>query len=215
MVQPCPYLRMLWPRLAGQTRFNMDGVRGVLRSLASKPSEGRSVRCLAAGAYEAANLEPEPVGDIDEPGKETTRKDRLTQEFHKLMTYSSQSSTVSSHHSPCGHGYSFNMPASSLIGSNSLPQSAALITRLGFKKALVITDKYLSARGSIGPVINILSTNYIDYYIFDGISPNPTVHEVETGLKVLNEQGCDFIISYGGGSPHDAAKAISLVGALK
>ena len=109
------------------------------------------------------------------------------------------------------NGYLFSMPPTSLIGSNSLPQSAAVMARMGFKKALVITDKFLSARGGVGPVISVLSRSYIDYHIFDGISPNPTFEEVYTGLDVLNNEGCDVIVSFGGGSPHDAAKAISLL----
>ena len=33
------------------------------------------------------------------------------------------------------------------------------------------------------------------------------------GVKILKDNGCDFVISYGGGSPHDCAKGIALVAA--
>ncbi|WP_430038473.1 iron-containing alcohol dehydrogenase [Paenibacillus sp. NRS-1781] len=41
--------------------------------------------------------------------------------------------------------------------------------------------------------------------------PNPTVSNVNEGLELLNQSGCDFIISLGGGSPHDCAKGIALL----
>jgi alcohol dehydrogenase len=43
------------------------------------------------------------------------------------------------------------------------------------------------------------------------VQPNPTVSNVNHGLKLFNDNGCDFLISFGGGSPHDCAKAIALL----
>ncbi len=42
---------------------------------------------------------------------------------------------------------------------------------------------------------------------------NPTVGNVEAGLELLRANDCDFVISLGGGSPHDCAKGIALVAA--
>ena len=41
--------------------------------------------------------------------------------------------------------------------------------------------------------------------------PNPTVDQVREGVKIATAEACDFIISFGGGSPHDCAKGIGLV----
>ena len=35
--------------------------------------------------------------------------------------------------------------------------------------------------------------------------------QVEAGLAILKKEACDFVISFGGGSPHDCAKAIAIV----
>merc|ERR1712232_440541 len=48
------------------------------------------------------------------------------------------------------------------------------------------------------------------YAVFDGCAPNPTVEQVNAGVEMLKENGCDFVISFGGGSPHDCAKAVSM-----
>lgn len=53
----------------------------------------------------------------------------------------------------------------------------------------------------------------LDVVIFDGAEPNPTDRNVEDGLKVWKENGCDALVSLGGGSSHDYAKGIGLVAA--
>ncbi|GAM71252.1 alcohol dehydrogenase [Vibrio sp. JCM 19236] len=47
--------------------------------------------------------------------------------------------------------------------------------------------------------------------MFDGTQPNPTITNVNDGLKLLKENECDFVISLGGGSPHDCAKGVALL----
>ena len=34
--------------------------------------------------------------------------------------------------------------------------------------------------------------------------------KVEAGLKMIKQESCDFVLSFGGGSPHDCAKAIAI-----
>ncbi|WP_194165458.1 iron-containing alcohol dehydrogenase, partial [Paeniclostridium sordellii] len=58
---------------------------------------------------------------------------------------------------------------------------------------------------------DLLEENNIDYVVYPGSQPNPTVKNVMDGVEILKENDCDFVISYGGGSPHDCAKGIALV----
>lgn len=51
----------------------------------------------------------------------------------------------------------------------------------------------------------------VESVVFDGTQPNPTIGNVEAGLALLKDNQCDFVISLGGGSPHDCAKGIALV----
>ena len=107
----------------------------------------------------------------------------------------------------------FFMPPFSYMGEGCLNELSAEVKVRGLKKALIVTDKVLVNIGLVKKVTNILQKNEIEYIIFDETKPNPTVTNVNDGLKMLNENGCDFVISFGGGSPHDAAKGIALVAA--
>lgn len=108
--------------------------------------------------------------------------------------------------------YLFHMPAISIMGQNALADTGPQIRALGFKKALIVTDKILHDKlNATEPVINMLIENKISYAVFDGTHPNPTIADVNAGLELLKQTECDFIISFGGGSPHDCAKGIAIL----
>lgn len=105
----------------------------------------------------------------------------------------------------------FFIPAVNVMGAGCLKEAVSAIQTHGFKNALIVTDKVLNQIGVAGKVKDLLAEQDIQATIFDGAKPNPTIANVEDGLAVLKEKGCDFIISLGGGSPHDCAKGIALV----
>ncbi|MGD8908178.1 MAG: L-threonine dehydrogenase [Chromatiales bacterium] len=109
--------------------------------------------------------------------------------------------------------YKFYIPAVNAMGAGSLADAGKDIQSLGFKKALIVTDKVLNSIGLVKKLTDVLENNQIAYVIFDETNPNPTVDNVEKGLAMLEKNGCDFVISFGGGSPHDCAKGIALVAA--
>lgn len=82
---------------------------------------------------------------------------------------------------------------------------------LGAKKALIVTDQGLNKAGVPDIIIKHLSEQGIDSYVFAGAEPNPTDKNVHDGVTAYQDNGCDFIISLGGGSSHDCAKGIGLV----
>lgn len=107
--------------------------------------------------------------------------------------------------------YKFFMPAISLMGANCLEDAGNQVEELGFKKALIVTDKVLKKIGIVKKVTDVLESKNIEFVIYDETNPNPTVKNVNDGLKVLKDNGCDFVISLGGGSAHDCAKGIALL----
>ncbi|MBO5974657.1 MAG: lactaldehyde reductase [Paludibacteraceae bacterium] len=94
-------------------------------------------------------------------------------------------------------------------GSRSvLPQE---IARLGLKKAFVATDKDLIKFGVADKVLDVLREANIPFEVFSDIKPNPTVSNVNAGVKAFAESGADFILAIGGGSSIDTSKAIGII----
>ncbi|AGH80771.1 alcohol dehydrogenase [Psychromonas sp. CNPT3] len=105
----------------------------------------------------------------------------------------------------------FFMPSINLMGAGCLKEAVSTIQAQGFKKGLIVSDKVLNKIGMIKKVADLLTEKNVKTVIFDGTNPNPTIKNVEDGLKMLKENNCDFVISLGGGSPHDCAKGIALL----
>ncbi|MCG8333659.1 MAG: iron-containing alcohol dehydrogenase [Proteobacteria bacterium] len=75
-------------------------------------------------------------------------------------------------------------------------------------KVLIVTDKGLTSIGLAEKITGPLEAANIPYCIFDGVQPNPSIQNIEDGLKVYDENNCSGIIAFGGGSPMDCAKMI-------
>ena len=85
------------------------------------------------------------------------------------------------------------------------------IKRLGLHKAFVATDKDLIKFGVADKVVSVLKNAGIPYEVFSDIKPNPTVANVNAGVKAFAESGADFILAIGGGSSIDTSKAIGII----
>lgn len=105
----------------------------------------------------------------------------------------------------------FFMPSNNVIGAGALDSAVDIIASLGFKKALIVTDKPLNDLGFAAQVADRLKAKGVESDIFDEVQPNPTVKNVNDGLAKLKAAGADCVVSLGGGSPHDCAKGIALV----
>ncbi|WLH11489.1 L-threonine dehydrogenase [Pseudomonas hefeiensis] len=104
----------------------------------------------------------------------------------------------------------FFIPSVNVMGLGCLDEAMTAIRNYGFRKALIVTDTGLAKAGVASKVAELLAQQDIDSVIFDGAKPNPSIANVERGLGLLKESQCDFVVSLGGGSPHDCAKGIAL-----
>lgn len=107
--------------------------------------------------------------------------------------------------------YEYFMTPISILGVGCLEQIITYIKPMAFRKALIVSDKVLVEIKLIDKLTELLTKAGIFFIIYDDVSPNPTIPQVDYGLKLFKDNGCDFLISFGGGSPHDCAKAIALL----
>lgn len=99
----------------------------------------------------------------------------------------------------------------SYFGKGAIENVPTEFKARGFKKAAVITDKDLVKFEVATKVTKLLDEAGVDYALYDGIVPNPTIQNVKDGLAFVKEAQADCIIAIGGGSPIDTAKAIAII----
>lgn len=83
------------------------------------------------------------------------------------------------------------------------------IAKTGVKNLLVVTDAMLVKIGLLNTMQEKLKALGITVTVYDGVLPNPTIEQIETGLELLKSKGCTAILAIGGGSSIDAAKVIA------
>lgn len=99
----------------------------------------------------------------------------------------------------------------SYFGPGARKELPGVVSRLGFKKALVVTDKGLVKFGVAKMVTDVLDEAGIAYEMYSEVKPNPTVTNVKMGVEAFAAAGADFIVAIGGGSSMDTAKGIGIV----
>lgn len=105
--------------------------------------------------------------------------------------------------------FKFFMPTRVYVGKNCVLENQQELI-LG-KRALIVTGKSSGEKsGALNDVKMVLENQKIPYCVYDKIENNPEIYDMVKGGDFARECGCDFIIAIGGGSPLDAAKAISV-----
>ena len=93
-------------------------------------------------------------------------------------------------------------------GVDSVKKLPAKIKELGYDSVLIVTDSVLISLGLVDGLIEGLKAENIKVSLFDKTVPNPTIDNIEEALGMYNENGCQAIIAFGGGSPMDCAKGV-------
>jgi alcohol dehydrogenase len=107
--------------------------------------------------------------------------------------------------------FGFFIPSVTLMGVGSAKEVGPKAAELGAKKAMIVTDAGLAKLGVADKIAGYLNDAGVQTVIYDGAEPNPTDKNVHDGVKVFKDNGCDFIVSLGGGSSHDCGKGVGLV----
>ena len=97
------------------------------------------------------------------------------------------------------------------IGGGKIKSITDILKKINCKNPIIITDKTMVKLNIIEPLEKALTDMQIRYKIFDDTMPEPTAKSIENGVSTLKNGSFDCIIAFGGGSPIDSAKAISLL----
>jgi alcohol dehydrogenase class IV len=105
----------------------------------------------------------------------------------------------------------FLIPPTLITGSGSSEKVGEESKKLGSKKALIVTDQVMVKLGVLEGMKKALEQSKVQFAIYDAVATEPTVDYVTEGLKIFKDNGCDFLVAVGGGSPIDTAKAIAIM----
>lgn len=102
----------------------------------------------------------------------------------------------------------FLTPGRVLTGEGALKMAGNILKEFG-KKALIVTDEMMVKLGNVRHVTALLDEFGISYAIDDEINSEPCDYMIQSGVQKYQDEGCDFLIAVGGGSPMDSMKAIA------
>lgn len=105
----------------------------------------------------------------------------------------------------------FILNETSYFGAGARESLADEIKARGFKKILFVTDKVLLDCGVAKKVTEVMEKAGIAYDTYCDIKANPTVKNVQDGVKFFKECGADALVAVGGGSVMDTAKGIGII----
>lgn len=109
--------------------------------------------------------------------------------------------------------YDYLLPNVNFFGPGCVEAVGERCKLLGGTHALIVTDPFLAtlANGPVEQTVKSLEKAGIKSTIFKDVEPNPKDVNVYAGLEVYKANGCDLIVTVGGGSPHDCGKGIGIV----
>lgn len=106
--------------------------------------------------------------------------------------------------------FTVNSPATIVYGKDAFEEVGVYAKKLG-SKALIVSDPIMDGLGFVNQCKALLTANGLEAVSYLGVTTEPVDTYVAQGLSILQTEQCDLIISVGGGSCIDTAKAIAVV----
>ncbi len=109
--------------------------------------------------------------------------------------------------------FDFLMPSVNFFGPGVIAKIGDRAKMLGMHKVLVVTGGHIGKieNGPVDQTVNSLKKAGVEYVIFDGAEENPKIRDIKKGKQIYLDEGCDSIITVGGGSAHDCGKGIGII----
>ena len=96
-------------------------------------------------------------------------------------------------------------------GVGAVKEIGGELGRRGFKRAFIASGRHVVKSGEIKKITDVLDEIGVSYTFYTDIKPNPTIENVQNGVKAFKEFDADCIIAVGGGSVMDTSKAIGII----
>ena len=96
-------------------------------------------------------------------------------------------------------------------GAGAVKEIGGELSRRGYKRAFIASGRHVVKSGEIKKITDVLDEIGVAYTFFTDIKPNPSIENVQNGVKAFQEFNADCIIAVDGGSVMDTSKAIGII----
>ena len=96
-------------------------------------------------------------------------------------------------------------------GVGAVKELGGELSRRGYKRAFIASGRHVVKSGEIKKITDVLDEIGVAHTFYTDIKPNPTIENVQNGVKAFKEFNADCIIAVGGGSVMDTSKAIGII----
>jgi alcohol dehydrogenase class IV len=107
----------------------------------------------------------------------------------------------------------FASPRLLLVAAGAVRQIADVLAKFGLARPLVVTDPFMVSSDHVRHCLEPLAAAGLAVSVFSDTVADPTDTVIEAGVVELNKGDFDCLIGFGGGSPIDTAKAMSILAA--
>lgn len=108
------------------------------------------------------------------------------------------------------NNFEYCVPTRMIFGRDTHKQVGAILQEYGFHKVMIhYGGGSVRQSGLLDEVIASLKDNGVEYVLFGGVQPNPTLAFAREGMELCKKEKVDFILAVGGGSAIDSAKCIA------
>ena len=104
-----------------------------------------------------------------------------------------------------------NAVKTSFFGKGAIRLLGPELQKMGIRRALLVTDRFLYDSGAAARVGQVLSDAGVEYAVYYNVQPNPTVQVVNDCIAAARTLQVQLLVALGGGSAIDTAKAASIV----
>ncbi len=109
--------------------------------------------------------------------------------------------------------YRMFVPTEIFFGNACLKGAAFDFSQLGRKAMLITGRRSAKTSGAFDDCVCSLESCKVPFELFDRVGENPDLETIMAGAAAFKSANADFVIGIGGGSPIDAAKAVSVIAA--
>ena len=105
----------------------------------------------------------------------------------------------------------FQMTTDVVFGNGSVQVIGSRTSALGIRKVMLVTGRVVGQSDGVRSALEALHESGVSTSVWDGVRPEPASDLITQGVRAYEEESCDGLIGFGGGSSIDAAKAIGVL----